>query len=201
MSRSLSPLQTERLILRPFERSDAEALFEYQSREDIARYHFWEPRSLKDIHKKLDDWIPMTSLEGEGTCASAICLAEDGRLIGDVSLRVTDAEAGQAEIGFSLNPEFQGCGYAYEAASAYLQFGFEQRKLHRIFGRCDARNTGSWKLMERLGMRREAHFREHALFKGGWDEEFYYAILAREWRSYPDRALQMEAKPVLAGGE
>ena len=62
-----------------------------------------------------------------------------------------------------------------------LDFGFGQFNLHRIFGRCDARNTPPWRLMERLGMRREAHFREHAMFKGGWDEEFYYAMLSREW--------------------
>ncbi len=59
--------------------------------------------------------------------------------------------------------------------------GFGHFNLHRILGRCDARNRPSWQLMQRLGMRREAHFREHALFKGVWDEEFHYAMLAREW--------------------
>ena len=59
---------------------------------------------------------------------------------------------------------------------------FETYDLHRVYGRCDARNVGSWRVLEKLGMRREAHFREHALFKGDWDEEFYYAILQREWR-------------------
>ncbi len=62
-----------------------------------------------------------------------------------------------------------------------LELGFGRVDLHRIFARCDVGNAASWRLMERLGMRREAHFREHAIFKGRWDEEFHYALLQREW--------------------
>jgi RimJ/RimL family protein N-acetyltransferase len=58
--------------------------------------------------------------------------------------------------------------------------------MHRIYARCHARNMASWKVMERLAMRREAHFREHVLVKGAWDEEFIYAILEDEWRSGRD---------------
>jgi len=195
MLRSRTVLQTDRLVLRPLERGDAAALHEYQSREDVARYHFWEPRSLAEILNKLDEWTEMTAVDAGGTLACAICLRSSGDLIGDISLRVTDKEAKQAEIGFSLNPAFQGHGYAREAASAFLHHAFDEVGLHRVFGRCDARNSGSWKLMERLGMRREAHFREHALFKGGWDEEFYYAILKREWQSFAEKGFKTGSLP------
>ena len=194
-------LQTERLVLRPLERGDAGALHAYQSREDVARYHFWEPRSLADIHEKLDDWTKMTSMVEGNTLACAICRFPSGDLIGDISLRVTDTEAGQAEIGFSLNPDYQGYGYAREAAAAFLQYAFDEVGLHRVFGRCDARNLGSWKLMESLGMRREAHFREHAIFKGGWDEEFYYAILEREWQASADTAHKTKTLPGFEAGK
>jgi RimJ/RimL family protein N-acetyltransferase len=54
--------------------------------------------------------------------------------------------------------------------------------MHRIYGRCDVRNHGSYKLMERMGMRREAHFIHNEIFKGEWGDEYIYAILEDEWR-------------------
>jgi len=177
-----APIETERLLLRPMEESDAEALHAYQSLPETARFQHWEPRSLEEIRDKLSEWTNMRRLEGEGTLAFAVLTREDGRLIGDASLRVTDVAARQGTIGFSLHPAFQGRGNATETARALLKCGFGELNLHRIFACCDTRNTASWKVMERLGMRREAHFREHALFKGEWDEEYYYAILEDEWR-------------------
>lgn len=176
------PVATGRLLLRPMEAGDAEAIHAYQSLPEIARYQYWEPRSLEEIREKLAEWVPMRRLDGEGTLAFAVETLNERRLIGDVSLRVTAVEARQGTFGFTLNPEHQGRGYATEACRALLKIGFDDLGLHRIFACCDARNRASWRVMERLGMRREAHFREHALFKGGWDEEFYYALLEDEWR-------------------
>lgn len=180
------PIETKRLQLRPFEENDAEAIHSYQSMDDVARYQFWEPRSMATVRDKLNDWRRSYQLDGEGTLALAVVLRENGRLIGDVSLRITDSGARQGTFGYTINPTFQGNGYATEAARALLALGFDWFDLHRLFARCDARNIPSWRLMEKLGMRREAHFKEHALFKGGWDEEYYYAILQREWRVLMD---------------
>ncbi len=177
-----SPVETDRLSIRPMETGDAEPIHAYQSLPEVAQYQHWEPRSLEEVRRKLGEWTAMRRLEGEGTLAFAVVTRVERRLIGDVSLRVTDAESRQGTFGFTLNPAWQGKGYATEACRALLKIGFEDLNLHRLYACCDARNTGSWRVMERLGMRREAHFREHALFKGGWDEEFYYALLQREWR-------------------
>jgi RimJ/RimL family protein N-acetyltransferase len=92
-------------------------------------------------------------------------------------------DARQAEVGWIFDPDYQGQGYATEAANAMLDLAFGPGDMHRVAARCDVRNEASWRLMERLGMRREAHFREHGLFKGRWDEEFIYALLASEWRA------------------
>ncbi|TWI84719.1 acetyltransferase (GNAT) family protein [Roseibium hamelinense] len=135
MSEPVAPIRTQRLLLRPFVHSDADALFDYQSLEEVARYHYWEPRTREEIHRKLDDWVEMNALSGEGTLGFAICRADGGGLIGDISLRITNAEAGQAEIGFSLHPGRQGKGYAFEAASAFLEFGFGTLKLFRSMRR------------------------------------------------------------------
>jgi RimJ/RimL family protein N-acetyltransferase len=83
-----------------------------------------------------------------------------------------------------LHPEHHGRGLAGEAAAVLLRLGFEDLGLHRVIGRfdgrCDGRNTASAKVMERLGMRREAHFRQNELVKGEWCDELVYAILAEE---------------------
>jgi len=87
----------------------------------------------------------------------------------------------QAEIGYIFHPDVRGQGYATEAATQLLGFAFGAAGMHRVYARCDARNTASFRVMERLGMQQEAHFREHAHFKGRWDEERIFAILDRDW--------------------
>lgn len=187
MAELITTLETARLRLRPFSVADVEAVHAYHGLDDVARFQYWEPRSREDVAAEVDKWTRQHMAAKDADCAVfAVTLRDGGGLIGDMVLLFRDAAARQGEIGFSFNPAFAGQGYATEAARAVFGFGFAERGLHRIFGRCDARNTGSWRLMERLGMRREAHFREHALFKGVWDEEYYYALLESEW-AHQDR--------------
>jgi RimJ/RimL family protein N-acetyltransferase len=110
-----------------------------------------------------------------------VILRETGQHVGEVSLFVQNAAHRGGEIGFVFHPEFHGRGYAAEASAQLLRLGFEELGLHRVIGRCDARNTASAKVMERLGMRREAHFRQNELVKGEWTDELVYAMLADEW--------------------
>lgn len=177
-------IETQRLALRPFTMADVDAVHAYHSLEKTARYQYWEPRSRDEVAREVTKWAD-GGWDRQASDAEAIVFAvtlrQSGKLIGDMVLLFRDRDARQGEIGFTFNPSHGGKGYATEAARAVLATGFGHFQLHRIFGRCDARNTASWRLMERLGMRREAHFREHALFKGVWDEELYYAMLAREW--------------------
>jgi len=84
-----------------------------------------------------------------------------------------------------MHPDHRGHGYATEAAAAMLGLGFEGLGLHRIVGRLDARNDASARVLERLGMRREAHFVENEFVKGEWCDELVYAMLASEWQASP----------------
>lgn len=178
------PLLTERLRMRPFTRGDVDAVFDYRGREDVARYLFDPPLSRDECALAIQQRTSQTGLVDEGDrIVLAVETQAAGILVGEVSLIWRSVEARQGELGWIFHPDHQGQGYASEAANALLDLGFGAADLHRIFARCDARNEPSWRLMERLGMRREAHFRQHALFKGGWDEEFYYAILRDEWLS------------------
>jgi RimJ/RimL family protein N-acetyltransferase len=98
-----------------------------------------------------------------------------------VVLKWLSREHRQGEVGFVITPAHQGHGYAAEAATALLALAFHDLGLHRVIGRCDPRNTASARVMERMGMRREAHFVQNEIFKGEWSDEYVYAMLATEF--------------------
>jgi RimJ/RimL family protein N-acetyltransferase len=178
------PLQTQRLLLRPFAATDFDALLAIQSRADVARYLYWDPRTAAEVRETLDAKVRATAIVAEGDSLSlAAVLSEGGELIGDCSLRWASAEHRQAEIGFVFHPDHHGHGYATEAAAALLALAFEQLRAHRVFGRLEARNSASARVLERLGMRKEAHLVEHEHVKGEWQSEVVYALLEREWAS------------------
>ncbi|MCB1516273.1 MAG: GNAT family N-acetyltransferase [Hyphomicrobiaceae bacterium] len=177
------PILTERFALRLVQRDDRDAVYDYTRREDVARYEFWDVMTLEEAGEKIEEWMAADPDWPTGDrLVLAVTLRDTGALIGDCVLSFRDREGRQAEIGYTIHPDWHGKGVATETSEALLAVAFETYDLHRVYGRCDARNVGSWRVLEKLGMRREAHFREHALFKGDWDEEFYYAILQREWR-------------------
>lgn len=177
-----TPIVTRRLRLRPFKATDIDDVLAYHSRAEVAQFQYWEPRTRSEVEDKVHEWSRASMLVNDGdVLILAVEMAERNTVIGDVTLFLRSVEARQGEIGFSFHTEFGGRGLATEAVRALVDWGFREAKLHRIFGRCDAKNERSWKLMERLGFRCEAHFHEHARFKGQWDEEFLYAILEREW--------------------
>lgn len=176
------PIITERLTLRQFESTDTDGLYEFHKRPDVVKYLYWDARSRQDMEKVVAERVSMIALREDGDrIVLAVVLSETNTLIGEVSLALRSREHQQGEIGFVFNPSFHGRGYATESARAVLKLGFEEFAFHRLFGRCEVRNSASWRLMERLGMRREAHFIHNEIFKGEWGEEFVYAILRDEW--------------------
>ena len=178
------PIRTERLALRPFTRGDVDAVFAYRRREDVARYLFDVPLSRDECALAVQQRIGQIALEQEGDkIILAVELAQGGALIGEVSLIWRSTDARQGEVGWIFDPDHHGRGYATEAANAMLDLAFGPGDMHRVAARCDVRNEASWRLMQRIGMRREAHFREHAIFKSQWDEEFIYAMLWQEWHA------------------
>ena len=178
------PVQTDRLLLRPFAATDFDALLAIQSRADIARYLYWDPRTAAEVRETLDAKVRATAIIADGDNLSlAAVLRESDQLIGDCSLRWASAEHRQAEIGFVFHPDHHGHGYATEAAAALLALAFEGLRAHRVFGRLEARNTASARVLERLGMRKEAHLVEHEHVKGEWQSEIVYAQLEGEWVS------------------
>ncbi|MDO8359426.1 MAG: GNAT family N-acetyltransferase [Devosia sp.] len=177
------PIMTDRLRLRPFSRGDVDAVYSYRSRPDVSEFLFDQPMSHEECAEAVRIRAGQLAFSGEGDkIVLAVERRDDGRVIGEVSLIWRHVADRQAELGYILHPDAHGRGYATEAASALLAFGFDIVGLHRVYARCDARNAASANVMQRLGMRQEAHFREHAQFKGRWDEELVCAMLESEWR-------------------
>lgn len=182
MSKPDLPIETERLLLRPFRKSDLDEVARYLALPEVQRYLDWKARDKEEARTALEAMMREQRIHRPGDAISlAIVRKGDDHLIGHISLRWIDATAGQAEIRFIISPEARRHGYAKEAARAVLDLGFDGLGMHRVFARCSARNEPSAKLLKRLGMRLEAHYREHALFQGEWDEELHFAILDREW--------------------
>jgi len=181
------PITGERVrldILRP---DDFDALYAIQSDPEVCRYLLYEPRSRERVEEVLVRDATATRLaEAEDYLQPAIRDAA-GLLIGTMYLKLTSVEDKTAEIGWLLGPRSQGKGYAREAAALVLDLAFGELGLHRVFAELDPRNAASVALCERLGMRHEAHFREHMWFKGDWADTGIYAILEHEWRAATSR--------------
>ena len=177
------PLETERLLLRPFAGGDFDALLAMHSRADVARWTYWEPRGEGEVRETLARKVAARAIAVDGDVLSlAGVLRDNGDVVGDFNLWWQSREHRQGEIGFIVHPDHQGRGLATEASRVLLRLGFEELGLHRIVGTLEARNLASARVLERLGMRREAHLVENEWVKGEWQSELVYAILDREWR-------------------
>jgi len=176
-----TPIRTERLLLRAFEPDDLEVVFEMRSDPEVARYTYWEPQTRDEARGALEKRIGFRALRDEGdVLALAAALTTTRELVGDVILHWLSREHATGEIGFLVHPHHQGNGYATEMTRPLLRIAFEEVGLHRVIGRAEARNSASARVMEKLGMRREAHLVENEWVKGEWQSELVYATLDRE---------------------
>lgn len=178
------PIETLRLRLRKYEDKDVADILEYSSDADfwLARNLDW-PVSEQGIRKYWEVQRDIDPSTDPKWFSLLVELKADSKAIGHVGIGIIkDGKHRQGMIGWLLGRKYQGQGLATEAVRALVTAGFDQLGLHRIFARTGRDNERSWRLMERLGMRREAHFRESHLVKSKWCDEFIYAILADEWR-------------------
>jgi RimJ/RimL family protein N-acetyltransferase len=178
---AFTQIESERLILRRFKYSDLAAFMAYRNDPEVARYQTWDSCDEQEAMafvREMESARP--GVPGEWF-QLAIESREMGALVGDCALRVDEHEPYRAEIGFTLAREHQGKGFASEAVSYLLDYAFDALGLHRVVAIADCRNASSAALLERLGMRREGHFLEDVWFKGGWADEYLYAILKDEW--------------------
>jgi RimJ/RimL family protein N-acetyltransferase len=175
-------LATPRLAIRRFEDCDAADLYEYLSDPEVVRFEPYDVFTPEDCQEE-------TANRAGNPAFLAVCLKDTGKLIGNLYLDETEPEFSSWELGYVFNPKYQRMGYATEACRAALNDVFGRLRAHRVCGMCDPMNERSWKLLERLGMRRESHkiqnvcFRRDAQGRPLWTDTYEYAILAQEWRA------------------
>jgi len=179
------PIETRRLLIRLYEDKDLEDIFDYSNTADfwLMRTLNWQPtregiKKFWEQKRYLDQSVNIEKLD------LVIEWKEKNKVVGNIGIEVSRVEENkQGRIGWLLGSMFQGQGLASEAARSLLTFGFEKLDLHRISARTSRDNIRSWLLMERIGMRREAHFKQSEFVNSEWQDEFIYAVLAEEWHS------------------
>jgi RimJ/RimL family protein N-acetyltransferase len=176
------PIETGRLTLRPSVPGDFDAMHAMRSDAEVARFLYEGPLTPDETRSLLERKIAATAWAREGDWLSgAVVERASGVTVGDVGLCWVSERDRTAEIGFVFDPRYQGKGFATEAARALVDWAFDSAGLHRVIGRTEARNAGSVRVLEKLGMRLEAHFVENEWVKDEWQSELVYSILEREW--------------------
>lgn len=185
----MKTLETERLILRKFEQGDFASVHSYAGFAENIPYMAWGPNSEAQTHAFINMAI---SKAEENPCVDyqyAAVMKDTHMLIGGCNLFLSGMEA---EIGWILHRDSWKQGYGTEMGRALLEFGFDELNLHRIIARCDAENYGSYRVMEKIGMRREGLFIEcreaNKLSDQTYGDEFSYAILKDEWETQKEIA-------------
>ncbi|QVY62651.1 GNAT family N-acetyltransferase [Cytobacillus gottheilii] len=167
-------IKTSRLLIRHFDLKDWQAVYEYTSDRQVMKYIPEGVFTEEDVKAFIN----------KNTAAEAkyfpVVLIEKDLLIGHMVFHQYFGEH-TYEIGWVFNPKYYSKGYASEAAKALLDYGFGKMKLHRIIATCQPENIASYRIMEKIGMRREGHFKKCIPNGSEWWDEYYYAVLAEEW--------------------
>ncbi|MCM3782762.1 GNAT family N-acetyltransferase [Neobacillus mesonae] len=174
----MESLDTERLCLRDFLADDFEEVHRYSSDPRVTTYTFWGPNDEDQTYEFLRSAISEEQAEPRLQYTQAIVLKETQSLIGGCGITLSGSNA---EIGYSIHPDYWGKGYATEAAKKLLYLGFKVHNVHRIYATCRPANIGSMTVMKKLGMTKEGQLREHVWHNGKYHDSLLFSILADEY--------------------
>jgi RimJ/RimL family protein N-acetyltransferase len=181
---SLTRIESDRLVLRPLEMTDAHDVLAYQCDPAVVRFIPWPVRDATMVHEALATAHHQTTFEKQDDyLALAIVEVSSGRVVGQMNAIYVSEQDQCAEIGYVVSPASSGRGYAVEASRALVDALFATQRFRRVIATMDERNVASRAVAARLGFRREAHFRESSFFKGEWIDTVVYATLRHEWRT------------------
>lgn len=176
----LPAVETERLLLRKMTLDDAEDMFRYASDPEVTRYTTWEPhRSLEESRQFVQATV---DAYGAGEVRNwGVVHKKDKRMIGTAGFIWWRTDSASAEVGYAMARDYWGRGLMTEAVKAIVRFGFEQMKLNRIAACCDAGNSASARVLEKVGMLCEGTLRDQIVADGEFSDMKLYAVLLREW--------------------
>jgi RimJ/RimL family protein N-acetyltransferase len=175
-------LETERLLIRPVKVSDLEPVYAYRNDPEVARYQGWDvPYPREKVVRWVNDPDRVVPAKPGDRLKAALEHKATGEMIGDAGFILSKDDARQARIWYTLARAHWHQGYATEALQRLLGLLFGELNLHRVTAETYVPNEPSWRLLERLGFRREAHLVESTWFKGAYESEYHYAMLKEEW--------------------
>ncbi len=175
---AMEQINTKRLILRPFEESDWKDVYQYLSDEEVVFYEPYEVFTVKEAKACVLERAKDPSFY-------AVCLKEENKVIGNLYFHKEEFET--YELGYVFNKAYWSKGYAYESVHALLAYAFDEKNVRRVTALCNPLNTRSWRLLERLGMRREGTLLQNIWFKTDekgnpiWCDTYEYGLLQSEW--------------------
>ncbi len=180
---SMGPLllESERLFLREFRPEDESSIQAYASDPEVTRFTDWGPNDPEETREFLKSCLEHQKRWPRESVPLAMELKSERRLIGGTGFAKIDFRIRTATFGYVLHRDYWGQGFATEASRELLTFGFQSLSLHRIVALCDVRHQASSHILEKLGMRREGHFRKDARKAGEWRDTYLYAALDEEW--------------------
>nr|WP_319570187.1 GNAT family protein [uncultured Draconibacterium sp.] len=173
-------LETERLIIRPITIDDKNEIFEYRRDKEVNKYQGWIPETIEDVELfigKISEQINVP----ETWFQFVVVDKKTKKIVGDLGIHFIDLENKQAEIGCTLNKDFQNKGFATESLEKVIDYLFNELNKHRIITSIDPENKNSIRLVERIGFRKEAHFVESLLINGKWVDDLIYALVEKDW--------------------
>lgn len=177
------PLETERLVIRRFQDADLDPFYSYRNDTDVAKYQNWSiPFPREEAKERIKEMKSVAPGAPGVMCQLAVELQATCEMVGDVAFWLDKREPRRATIGCTLARAYWRQGLALEAVSRLLDYLFTEHNIHRVVADCDPDNTASFRLLERLGFRREGHFVESFWLGDHWGDEYYYGILEREWK-------------------
>ncbi|MGP8080575.1 MAG: GNAT family N-acetyltransferase [Dehalococcoidales bacterium] len=178
---------TTRLSLQHLTLKNAPDLFAYRSKPEVYLYQSWQPKTIQDAQVFIKSTADRPGIVNTWY-QLGIFRKDNEELIGDLGIHFIVPEGRQIELGYTLKPEQQGRGYATEAVNSLIDYLFGKMGTHRISCSLDSRNTRSKLLVERLGFRQEAHFKQSFFQAENWQDELVFSVLAREWHHNPTRS-------------
>ncbi|MBD2794224.1 GNAT family N-acetyltransferase [Xenorhabdus szentirmaii] len=173
---------TSHLILRKFEEKDFIKYKNYHSLPEVYKFLYTPLPTDKEIREQFNKVLNPAFNDNGDEIRLAVVLREHNDLAGEIMLRVTSKESQQGEIGCIFHPLYQKKSIGTESLGALIDISFNYFKYHRIYARLDALNLGSKKLVEKLGMRQEAHLLQNEYVNRIWSDMYIYAILKDEWK-------------------
>jgi [ribosomal protein S5]-alanine N-acetyltransferase len=175
------PIRTQRLVLRDFRADDFDDVHAYACDPQVVQFMPWGPNTEADTQEFLKRAEASAAVQPRLEYGLTMELSAEARVVGSIALHPVDLPNLTMMTGYCLRRDLWGRGLVLEAARALLDAAFSQLGLHRIFATCDVRNTGSWRVMEKLGMQREGLLRKDRMVRGEWRDTYVYAVLAEEW--------------------